>query len=326
MKKIRQKTILIFIFLLCACATQKSKPSSDQPIEPPATGQLESKEQEMGPPLPPDGLPTVAPSASAKSLEPATNNNEGYVLVFGPGLARTFAYLGILIEFQDKQIPIKAAVGIEMGAMVLGVWLSSNVNQLEWSLYKFKKETLLDYSFFKFGNKAATGKKLYSFLESSIKIPQLEKMPLPFYVVSLTAADEVIIENQGSTKDVIRGAMSIPGVLQTHQWGGKIRMSAALVSPFPVDKIKEKFPENTKIFCVDVLGKGSNFYPKDALDEHLSSLMKSIAALSQQQIKGCTVSLFIPTDGISYLDFESREELVYRARAAFQGWYEKNIF
>ncbi|MGE0614678.1 MAG: patatin-like phospholipase family protein [Bacteriovoracia bacterium] len=63
------------------------------------------------------------------------------ILVLGPGLARGYAYAGVLRALHDAKIPISHIVGLEMGAVMGGIYTrSKTVNEFEWTLMKLKPE------------------------------------------------------------------------------------------------------------------------------------------------------------------------------------------
>jgi predicted acylesterase/phospholipase RssA len=277
----------------------------------------------MGPPLPPQGTPvdgTVGPQPSPDFTPP----KDGYVLVLGPGLARALSYIGVLREMEERNLPISAVVGVEMGAVIGAIWAGSNQNGLEWEMHKFKQDTLLDIPLLHFKNSVAEGKRLMKFLDDALKVGNLNKMRVPVVVVSAVrgGSDEgVLFENAGPAKETLRGAMGIPGILKTFTWEGKERLSAALENPLPVEQAKKLGLGRT--VCVDALGRGDNFTPKEPVDEQLASIMRSVAAIARQERKDCDVALSIPADDIGYLDFDAKAELIYRGRAAVQKWQGK---
>ena len=48
------------------------------------------------------------------------------VLVLGPGMARGFAFAGVLRALNEAKIPIGAVIGTEMGALVSALYADSN--------------------------------------------------------------------------------------------------------------------------------------------------------------------------------------------------------
>lgn len=309
--------VLLLLILAPACAQKKVQPDVPEPVSPaPATGPQQAEQEKVGP----DPLPGPLP-------EPGyVPPKDGYVLVFGPGLARTMAYVGVLRELEDRHVPIRAVVGVEMGAMIGGIWAGSSVNALEWEIHKFKRDTLLDVPLFNLRTRVAEGKRLRSFLTGALKIQALDRMRVPVLVASASDTG-LILEGRGPAVDVIRGAMGIPGVLRSYPVDGKDRTTAALEFPFPVAQARSIEPATLglgKVLCVDVIGRGGDFSPADEIEEQVGGLMKAASALARQQMKDCDEVLAIPAEGVGYLDFEAKADLIYRGRVAVQKWLEAN--
>lgn len=264
----------------------------------------------MGPELPVGPLPdeNYAPPKDA------------FVLVLGPGLARTMAYLGVIREMEEKQLTISGIVGVEMGAVVGAIWASSNGNALDWEMHKFKKSTLLDFPLLSFKRgTVAEGKAIYSFLAEAVKVDQLEKMRIPLFVASSVRNENgVLFENSGYARDILRGALSIPGILNSYSFAGKERLSAAIENPFPSRRAKDL--GLGKVVCVDVLGRGDDFSPQDNVEEHLAALMKSASTIGREQLQKCDHVISVPTAGIGYLNFGAKADLIYKGRMAVKSW------
>lgn len=320
--------ILIIAFLaamtqFAGCSRGNVRPTSDTAAPPPigssASGASATVAVEQGPP-PPESMGPEAPLGPFPAAD-YSPPSDGYVLVLGPGLARTFAYIGVLRELENRKIAIHGIVGVETGAMIGALWASSNANSLEWEIHRFKRETLLDVPLFSFRRGAAEGKALLEFLEKSLKVDSLQKMKVPTVIASaVKGSDVVLLEGNGSAKDIIRGAMSIPGIIKPYLWDGKERETAALETPFPVERAKALGVG--KVLCVDVVGRGDNFSPKEVVEEQLATLMRSVAAIARRQFKDCDAVLSIPADGISYLAFDAKADLINRGRTAVRKWLE----
>ena len=321
--------IAVFTLAVSGCATKKVR-AENQPADAPAISIVQmGVSGEMGPPLPPQeapGIPSaqgpVGPSPGPGYVPP----KDGYVLILGPGLARGLAYLGVIRELEEHQLAINAILGVEIGAVIAGIWASSNTNSLEWEMHKFTRATLLDYPMLGLRNSMAEGKKLYSFLDEAVKVTLLKKMKIPVLIASSaldSVGEDLIIENSGSSRDIIRAAMGIPGILKPFSIDFKERMTAAFEAPFPI--VQAKALGVGKTICVDVVGKGNNFIPKEAVEEHLSALMRAVATVARPLLKECDVLLSIPTDGISYLNFEVKADLIYKGRLAVKKWLGEPI-
>jgi len=329
--------VLAVIFLSAfttGCSGKSTRPGDGESPTvmgpPPAPESTET----VGPPLPPstEAEQTTAPGPNEEQVGPLpgadyTPPKDGYVLVLGPGLARGLAYLGVLREMEERNLSVNAVVGVEIGAVIGGIWASSNLNNLEWEMHKFNKNTLLDFPLLRLGAKIAEGKRLYSFLDESIKVNMLQKMKVPVVIASAItnnegSAEGLIAESNGSAKDIIRGAMGLPGILKSYSWEGKERMTAAIEKPFPVEEAKKL--GLGKVVCVDVVGRGDNFVAKEPVEEHLGPLMRSVAALARQELKECDHVLTIPVDNVGYFNFDAKADLIYKGKQAVRRWQGGN--
>lgn len=313
--------LLTALSVLGGCGGKKTRPDADGtygPVPPPggAPASTEAPQPEQGPVGPEE---PVGPLPDPDFVPP----DEGYVLVLGPGLARGLAYIGVLHELEARHVNIRAIVGVEMGALVAGIWASSNLNNLEWEMHKFNRRTLLDVPMLSIGDKVAEGKRLLAFLDRALKVDFLQKMKTPVVVASAHEGEnEIIYETSGSAKEIIRGAMSIPGIIKPFVWDGISRVTAALETPFPAEKAKELGLGKT--LCVDVINHGDNFdyNAKGSEEIQMATLMRSVGSLARSQLKDCDSVLRIPTDGIGYFDFKSKAELTYRGKLAVRKWLE----
>lgn len=330
MTKTKYLALLIVVLMLLSatgCSQRRVRAAQGDKSEQVSATQ---NTDQMGPPLPPGPVKVdqsndvMGPPVPMGPLPPADFNapKDGYVLVLGPGLARALSFLGVLREFERDNLKINAIYGVEMGAVIGTIWASSNSNNLEWVMHNFKRDTLFDPPLLGLRSHVAEGKKLYSFLEESVKVGLLQKTKIPDYVVSaVPGAESVLIESNGSAKDILRGAMSIPGVIKSYIFEDKDRETAALEKPFPVAEAKSL--GLGKVLCVDVVGRGDNFKPKDSTEQQLATLMRSVASLARQSLKECDAVISVPVDGIGYLNFESRADLVYQGKLAARKWLEQ---
>ncbi|MEW6058336.1 MAG: patatin-like phospholipase family protein [Bdellovibrionota bacterium] len=304
----------------------KSSPKPPESVETAPNGQAHQGSP-VGP-NPPENFPASPEAQGPVGPEPAPDYvppKDGYVLVLGPGLARGMAYLGVLRELEEKQKPISAIVGVEMGALIGTIWASSSLNGLEWEMHKFKKETLLDYplNIPLIGRKVARGKKLHQFLKQAVKVEQLRKMKVPTWVASLSwgnKSNQLLIENSGNAADIVRGAMAIPGILKPFAVENTQRISAASDTPFPVEQAKQLGLGD--VVCVDVIGRGDNFEPADDIEEQIAVLMHSVGTIARQQLKECDEVITVSTDGVGYLDFDAKADLIFQGREAVKKWLD----
>lgn len=305
--KLRYVCFLLVLIAMSGCASKKTGAPGEEvgPALP----------EEHGVALPPE-VPQ-GPTLDGSSSQTGNLPDQNYVLILGPGLARTYAFLGVIRELTANKIPIKAVVGVEMGAVIGAIWLSSNLNNLEWEMHKLKRETLLDVPFLGLRGKVAEGKKIWKFLKEAIRTDELKSFQTPFYVVS-SQNSEVYFENDGPTHEIIRGALALPGILKPHAWGGRERISAAFDKPYPVEKAKDL--NVGKTICADVIASGVNYETKDDTEQRISILMKSSVSLAREELKNCDYIISVKADDVGFLDFEAKAKLIYKGKQAVKLW------
>lgn len=315
--------IALFISLIAlnGCGGKKTRPDQQGeygPMPNPTPNPTAEAAQGPQPPVGPEE--PVGPLPSPDFVPP----KDGYVLVLGPGLARGLSYIGVLHELEARHVSIRAVVGVEIGSVIAGIWASSNLNNLEWEMHKLKRRTVLDFPMLALGNRVAEGKRLYTFLEKALKVDQLQKMKIPVIVASGArgVSESMLFEQNGSAKDILRGAMAIPGVIKPYTFEGVERVTAAVEQPFPVEKAKDL--GLGKVVCVDAVNRGDNFSPKEGVEEQLATLMRSVATTARGELKDCDAVISIPMDGVSYLDFDAKADLIYRGKVAVKKWLENS--
>lgn len=107
--------------VLCACLLLLGSGCSSVPTEPTVS----------------ESPPAVPAAAAALRAQPKIG------LILGPGGWKAMAAIGVLREFEKNGIPIHAISGLEMGAVVAGLYAQNpSANFVEWTLGKIKSESL----------------------------------------------------------------------------------------------------------------------------------------------------------------------------------------
>lgn len=124
--------LLVLVSLLSGCSHAPKRPENNPaPIamgpNPPTYG----PDQPFGPEAPPQG-PVFGPEFKAE---------RPVVLVLGPGMARGYAYSGVIRALSDAKIKIGAIYGTEMGALMGSLYaLTGSVNKMEWGVQRFRDD------------------------------------------------------------------------------------------------------------------------------------------------------------------------------------------
>ncbi len=219
------------------------------------------------------------------------------VLVLGPGLARGFAYVGVIRALVEASIPIGAVFGTEMGALIGGLYaMDPNLNRFEWALMRFKKDVFLQKkSFLGVFDRNREKAKIDLELERVFAGKDLSDAQIPVRIgVLLKDSNTSLLVDKGQASHAVRAALASPGFLHEASWEGVPALSLEAGGPFLT---AEATGANIgPIILVDVADSAGTGYvaPPDQVPLVLRPNMK----------------------GIDKMDFNKRTEIAFRGRSA----------
>ncbi len=225
---------------LSSCSSARKAPSTETSVR----GTVVESTGGYGPPEPYGPKPDPAEGANQQNTtgpEPAPAYGpepvqvRSVTLVLGPGRARGFAHAGAIRALADAKIPIGAIYASETGGLVGAIYAQeAKVNQLDWSLIRFKEETLKLESRL-FSGLLGGNDLLTSELEKVFGQRDLGDLKIPVHIaLKLQNSGAVTIADRGSAVQAIRAALGTP----THpgQWNGEPAVSAGSARPFMVSE------------------------------------------------------------------------------------------
>ncbi|MEO5970580.1 MAG: patatin-like phospholipase family protein [Bdellovibrionia bacterium] len=296
-KKTSLLAFCLTLALVQGCATTRiaGPGQTDSPTAPETMGPPEL----YGPP------PPMAPPEFAISSPHEVIQRRPVVLVFGPGLARGYSYVGVLRALKEQKIPVGAIFGTEMGGLIAALYgMSSNLNEFEWGLLKLMNDDnfLPAKSFFsKLRSEQATdGKKFEKTLRQIFGDKDLSQSKIPIRIAIQSRSTGIpIVLSRGNVVRAVRAALAAPTLFLPGTWStlsGDIPVvSAGSSRPYLVNEAKS-------------LGLG----PTIVIDV----LSEDEAASAQSELS--TADLVIRPDvaGIDYLDFQKKTEAAFRGKNA----------
>ncbi len=283
---------------LACCSTPKKvtlgpEPSTGAPLE------------TFGPPKPAE-TPLYGPTPELK---------KPVVLVFGPGLARGFAYVGVLRALHEARIPIAAILTTELGSLIGAMYATdADINRFEWALQGFKEEVFLEKGSLinRLLEKPSDGKKLSEELEKVLGNKDLSGMKIPLQVgLQSESANEPTILNQGKVVAAIRAAMAVPGFLTVSDWNGTPAMAANSSRPYLVSEARAL--NLGPVIAVNVLST-----PDQSKSRVIEVQMKAAENLGANDLRSADLVLRPDMKGIGYLDFAKRNDAAFRGKASVQ--------
>jgi NTE family protein len=284
------------------CASVPQRPVGETPLQQGVgTGEIVGPLETMGPPEaygPPaiDAPPSYGPDPV--KLRPV-------VLVLGPGMARGFAYIGVIRVLESEKIPIGAILGTEMGSLVGTLYaMSPNVNQFEWNLQKFKGSVFLEKKGFFTGNRSRSilseGTQLENQLQSILGDKDLKESKVPLIVALQSQRTGLpFLLNSGKAATIVRAAMASPTLFTAkaveNRGEDSFAVSANSTRPFLVKEARE-------------LGIGPVLV--------VNVLNSSETAAAQKELQEADLVIRPELRDIGKMDFEKRTDIAYRGRKA----------
>lgn len=300
-------TIAIVSISFSACSlTTKRNDSAKTELPIPATGELPHK--------------VDIPDQSGEGAEPAIPNVKvpKIGIILGPGGARSYAYIGVLREFEKAKIPIHTIAGLEWGALMGALYsVNGKAHDVEWKSMKipddFTKKGLLS---------SATEAKSFSELEPHLKTmfgdARVESGKIPFSCITDNLKNfKSLMIFKGTYRDTLGYCLGQPP-LTTSKNGW---VSSSLQSKYLIDQVA--FRGVDYIILLDVVTAN---YPLSGIkvDESTAILWSNINKSLNQNKKYVHQTITIPISN-NILDFKSRKEYIQQGERAGKEAAEKII-
>lgn len=299
-----KKISLIVLPLLVGCSglqTRENIRTTNAPKEAAAT----EVQPRVAPQIPEALRPTEQPAASvitepsAERSTPTTPNypeNPKIGLILGPGAARAWAHIGVLQEFNKAKLPVSHIVGLEMGALIGGIYAQkAQPFDVEWQMSKLKDI-----------------KNLGAFIQSVFGSAKAEDLRLPFAcpAYNLTKG-QYFMMNKGSMAQMLPYCLPAPPALRSHNnnVAGMTELKAS------VDYLKSKGANF--IVYLNVLPAKNGVITGNLDDE--SNFLWTLASLSlAKQAQSIDYVLTVPVQEFDLKDWSKRRELLQKGIEAGQ--------
>ena len=308
---------LVMSFVSCSSAPKKNA-NSPEPEKGNAqsVGVKNSPPEVLGPPDPVGPMPVGAQPAGP-SYGPDPIEIRPVVLVLGPGLARGFAYAGVLRALHDEKIPVGAIICTEMGALIGGLYgESSTINEFEWSLVKFKEDFFTKDSglFSSLLNADGDTGKLNETLQHEFGSKDLKESKVRLQIVLRNEkGNNSFLVDHGSVNSAVRGALGLTGFVSSTDWNGQKVTSAGAIRPFGVSEAR--LLGIGPVVVVDVLHSGSA-EGKAIKSKPLLSYLQQAKNSGQEELKAADFVITPDLNGIGFLDYEKKNDIVFRGQNA----------
>jgi NTE family protein len=157
-------------------------------------------------------------------------------LALGSGGARGWAHIGVLRALDAAGVTPDVVAGTSIGALIAGVHLAGHLATLEDWARKLTRRHLLTYLDPRMsGGGLIGGQRMVAFMARYFGDLKVEDLPVPFTAVTtdLRTGHEVWLQ-EGRLAEVLRTAISLPGVFTPVRRDRHWLVDGALVNPVPV--------------------------------------------------------------------------------------------
>ncbi len=238
-------------------------------------------------------------------------------VVFGEGIARSFADVGVMKALEEAKIPVHLVIGTGMGSLMGALYANKRrANDMEWHAMAFTKNDYLDngilgtYGFI-------SGSRVERFLKSRLIHSEIEKLPIPFISVTTNLKNgELMLLEKGPIIKAVQAGMAIPGLFNAIDDGEKLLVSGEVRGGIPVDIAVQKGAD--LIIAVDLTQNIEQYRFSKARDLTLQSFKISSASLSQEQLKKAHIVIRPKVSHIDVLDFLRKREALLAGYEATQ--------
>jgi NTE family protein len=246
------------------------------------------------------------PQASDATQNPTTYGPEPIqlkpiTLVFGPGMARSYAQAGALRALAENKIPIGAIYGAEMGGLLGALYASdSNINAFEWGLIRLKDEAFtaehgLIGRFFNSGE-AAHGdtQKLEEQLKRIFGKRDIGQTKIPLRIeIQKKSENTPTVMSKGAIVPVLRAAVAGPGSFEPVSINGQSSQGAVDVSSMAFLCAEARANSQGPVILIDT-------------------------AVTRNDPSAADLVIRPDLDGISPLDFSKKTEAAFRGKKAVE--------
>jgi NTE family protein len=232
-------------------------------------------------------------------------------LVLGGGAARGFAHVGVIRALEQEKIPVHLIVGTSVGSLIGALYASDpNSFNLEWLSFTIEKDDIFDYSVIYSKMGPVQGDRLEKFIQTKVKIKNIEQMKIPFYAVATDLNEgKTWVFEKGSVAKAVRASCSIPGIFTPLEMNGRTYVDGGVTNNLPVDIARAK---GADIIIAVSLSKpsNSNIQFNSLLDVILQSIDIMGRELVTYKSRGYDVLIEPAVGDVGMTDFSQKKRLM----------------
>lgn len=156
-------------------------------------------------------------------------------LALGGGAARGWAHIGVIQALDNIGVRPDVVAGTSIGALVGAACCAGKIAELEQWVLQLTRKDVISFMDLTFNGGMLKGQRLMDFFRQHFIDSSIEDLDVPFGAVStnLHTGAEVWLR-RGSTLDVVRTSIALPGLFSPVWHEGQLLVDGCLVNPVPV--------------------------------------------------------------------------------------------
>jgi len=241
-------------------------------------------------------------------------------IALGGGGTKGFAHVGVLKTLEAQGLAPALLAGTSAGSVVGALYASGLTGfALQDVAFSLDEARLRDIDWRNLVKGVLLGQKLQDYVNELVKNRPLESLSKPFVAVAteLDTGQRVVFA-RGNTGQAVRASCSIPGVFQPTLIAGKTYVDGGVVSPVPVDAVRELGADI--VIAVDISAKANG---AKAGNWFADTLGKSITIMGQklgeQELARADVVIRPAINSLGISDFEQKDKAILLGEIAATG-------
>lgn len=257
---------------------------------------------------------SVSAPATAPALEAAAPQPVRIGLALGGGAAKGFAHIGVIKMLEANGLTPDMVSGTSAGSVVGALYASGmDAFALQEKAVALDETSLQDLQWSAGG--FVKGQKLQDYVNAQVANRPLEKLDKPFVAVATRLQDgNRTVFARGNTGQAVRASSSIPGVFEAVQIGGQHYVDGGVVSPVPVDAVRELGADI--VIAVDISDKPRGQNPGNFMGAMNLSLAIMAQRLSQAEMQRADITIQPQVLDIGPADFTQRTQAIAEGEKA----------
>lgn len=240
-------------------------------------------------------------------------------LALGSGGAKGLAHIAFLEVLDQMLIKTSAIAGSSMGALVGALYAGGmsgrELRDLATGITLRDLPRLLDAPSLK-ESLGIKGRKIEEWLRGILPVKRFEDLPIPLKVAATDYwKGEQVVFSSGDIAQAVRASISIPGVFQPYELGGRVLVDGGVVNPVPFDLLEGLADF---VIAVDVSGEADPAEAKapGPIEVLLGSFSIMGKVIMEQRAKDERIALYHrpPLRGFKTADFLKAEEILESVR------------